>query len=197
MNLLNKDILLKNALWLFLMIMTIVHLGSCKNDIKQINALTSDLNLPNQSGKNYEVQYTDSGRLQLKFKAPLIARYVKKEGGPYYEFPAGIEVVFYDKDANPESRITAGYAKYFESKNLWEARDSVVVRNLKTYEQLDTEQLFWDMNKKIVYSQIFTKITNKDGVYYGEKGFEATQDMKKYKLIGSSGSVNVKNEKEK
>jgi LPS export ABC transporter protein LptC len=188
---------LKKSLWPLLMLAAILHFGSCKNDIEQINALTGDLNLPNQSGKNYEVQYTDSGRLQLKFKAPLVARYIKKEGGPYYEFSGGIEVIFYDKESNPESMVTAGYAKYFEEKNLWEARDSVVAKNLKTYERLDTEQLFWDMNKKIVYSEVFTKITNPDGVYYGEKGFEATQDMKKYKLIGSSGSVNVKNEEVK
>jgi LPS export ABC transporter protein LptC len=185
---------LKKSIWLLLVLAPIFHFWSCKNDIKQINALTGDLNLPNQSGRNYEVQYTDSGRLQLKFKAPRVARYIKKEGGPYYEFTEGIEVLFFDKDMNPESKITAGYAKYFEEKNLWEARDSVVARNIKTFEQLNTEQLYWDMNKKIVYSEVFTKITNRDGVYYGENGFEATQDMKKYKLIGSGGSVNVKNE---
>ena len=192
-----KALAIIKSLWPLLMFTAILNFGSCKNDLKQINALTSDLNLPNQSGKNYEVQYTDSGKLQLKFIAPLVARYTKKEDGPYYEFPAGIEVIFYDKDSYPESKVTAGYAKYFEDKNLWEARDSVVARNLKTHEQLDTEQLFWDMNKKIVYSEVFTKITNTDGVYYGEKGFEATQDMKKYKLIGSSCSVNVKNEEGK
>jgi LPS export ABC transporter protein LptC len=185
---------LNKIFWPLIVLVSIIYLGSCKNEIGQIADLTKDLNLPNQSGKNYEVQYTDSGRLQLKFKAPIVTRFVKKEGGPYYEFPAGIEVIFYDKDANPESKVTSGYAKYFEVKNLWEARDSVVARNLKTNERLDTEQLFWDMNKKLVYSEVFTKITNIDGVYYGEKGFEAAQDMKKYKLIGSSGSMNLKDE---
>jgi LPS export ABC transporter protein LptC len=189
-----KALALIQGLWPLLLLTAILYLGSCKNDIEQINALTNNLNLPNQSGKNYEVQFTDSGKMQLKFNAPLVVRYLKKEGGPYYEFPAGIEVIFYDKDSKPESKVTAGYAKYFEEKNLWEARDSVVARNLNTLERLETEQLFWNMDKKIVYSEVFTKITNPDGVYYGEKGFEATQDMKKYKLIGSSGSVNVKNE---
>jgi LPS export ABC transporter protein LptC len=193
----NKAMAFKKCLWPLLIFTAILYFGSCKNEIEQINAVTGDLNLPNQSGKNYEVQYTDSGLMKLKFKAPIVSRYTKKEGGPFYEFPAGLEVVFYDKESNPESKITAGYAKYFEEKNLWEARDSVVARNLKTSERLETEQLFWDMNKKTVYSEVFTKITNVDGVYYGEKGFEATQDMKKYKLIGSSGSVNVKNEEVK
>jgi LPS export ABC transporter protein LptC len=167
---------------------------SCRNDIEEIHALSNELNLPNQSGKNIEVWYTDSGKLQLKFMAPTMSQYTKKEGGPYFEFPAGVEVFFYDKASQPESKVTAGYAIYYEEKKLWEARDSVVARNLKTNEQLETEQLFWNLDKKLVYSLVFTKITNKDGVYYGENGFEATQDMKKYKLKGSSGSVNVKND---
>jgi len=33
-------------------------LNSCKNDIETINALTSELNLPDQSGFNIEITYT-------------------------------------------------------------------------------------------------------------------------------------------
>jgi LPS export ABC transporter protein LptC len=182
--------------WIKLLAITsaMLFMFSCSNDIDEIHALSNQLDLPNQSGKNIEVWYTDSGKLQLKFIAPLMSQYTKKEGGPYFEFVGGVEVLFFDVTGTPESKVTAGYAIYYEEKKLWEARDSVVARNLKTNEQLETEQLYWDLDKKLVYSQVFTKITNKDGVYYGESGFEATQDMKKYKLKGSSGTVNVKND---
>lgn len=46
----------------------------------------------------------------------------------------------------------------------------------------------------MIYSKVFTKITNVDGVYYGEEGFESDQDFDNYKLIGSSGTVNVEDE---
>jgi LPS export ABC transporter protein LptC len=174
-----------------------LNLLSCRNDIKEIHELSNQIDLPTQSGKNIEVWYSDSGRIQLKFLSPQMSQYTKKEGGPYFEFPSGIEVFFYDTHGNPESKVTAGYAIYYDNKKLWEARDSVVARNLNTNEQLETEQLFWDLDKKLVFSTVFTKITNKDGVYYGENGFEATQDMKKYKLKGSSGTVNVRNEEAK
>lgn len=182
--------------WIKLIILLsgVIFIYACRNDIDEIQKLSNQLDLPTQSGKDIEVWYSDSGKLQLKFIAPLMREYTKKENGPYYEFPAGIKVLFYDYLGKPESQVTADYAIYYEEKKLWEARDSVVALNLKTNEQLETEQLFWDLDKKLVYSIVFTKITNKDGVYYGENGFEATQDMKKYKLKGSSGAVNVKNE---
>jgi LPS export ABC transporter protein LptC len=186
----NKSDLLK------LLVISIIFMNvlACRNSIDEIHEISSQLDLPNQSGKNIEVWYTDSGKLQLKFMTPTMSQYVKKAGGPYYEFPAGVEVLFYNKLGQPESKVTAGYAIYYEEKKLWEARDSVVAKNLTTNEQLETEQLYWDLDKKLVYSIVFTKITNTDGVYYGESGFEATQDMKKYKLKGSSGTVNVKDE---
>jgi LPS export ABC transporter protein LptC len=168
---------------------------ACRNDIEYINALSNELSLPTQTGINFEVQYTDSCRLQVIFKAPLVERYIKGgEDGSYYEFTQGIELQFFDRNEELESVVTARYAKYWEDKNLGMARDSVVGRNVKTGEQLNTEELFWDREKKILYSHVFTKITNSDGVYFGEKGFEADEGFQNYKLIGSSGSVNVKDE---
>lgn len=168
---------------------------SCKNDIETINALANELNLPNQSGKNFETQYTDSGRLQVIFKAPLVERYLNnKDEGPYYEFREGIEIQFFDKNESLESIVTARYGIYYEEKNLGIARDSVVGRNLKTGELLNTEELFWDRENETLYSNVFTKITNTDGVYYGEEGFEADQNFDNYKLIGSSGTVRVRDE---
>jgi LPS export ABC transporter protein LptC len=180
---------------LFILLSGIILATSCKNDIDYINALTDELNIPRQTGKNFEVQYTDSGRLQVIFKAPLVERYFKGgEEGTYYEFPKGVEINFFDRNERLESVVTSRYAKYWEDKNLGVTRDSVVGRNIKSGEQINTEELFWDREKQIIYSKVFTKITNEDGVYFGERGFEADQGFENYKLIGSSGTVRVKDE---
>lgn len=173
---------------------TIFLMAACTNDIQHINELTSQLNLPNESAKNIEVQYTDSCRLKLIFKAPEMEHYERPDEVAYYEFPKGIVALFYDKDQKLQSRITAKYAKLYEEKQLWVARDSVVARNVQTNAVLTTEELFWNQKSRRIYSHVFTKIVNSDGVYYGEKGFESDQDFKNYKLLGSSGTVNVKDE---
>ena len=167
----------------------------CNNDLEMINTVIQDSNHPIQTGRNIEVQYTDSSRLQLVFKAPRMKKFLtSEEEGAYYEFEEGIKVFFYDHEEKLESTFKSGYANYYEKKNLWKANDSVVARNVQTGEQLTTEELFWDQENKRIYSHVFTKITNEDGVFYGEKGFESDQDLNNYRLIGSSGSVEIEDD---
>lgn len=154
--------------------------------------LYEDANYPLQTGRNIEVQYTDSARLQLVFKAPRMKKFMTdEEEGAYFEFEEGIEVFFYDSEENLESIFRSGYANFYEKNSIWKASDSVVARNVQTNEQLITEELFWEQENKRIYSHVFTKITNEEGVFYGEKGFESDQTLENYKLIGSSGSVDV------
>jgi len=168
---------------------------SCNNDLEIINLLSEDSDFPLQTGKNIEVQYTDSTKLQLIFRAPQMKKFLtNQEEGAYYIFEKGIEVLFFDEDENLESTFTAGYANYYEKTSLWKANNNVIAKNVQTNEQLTTEELYWDQKNKRIYSHVFTKITNDDGIYYGEKGFESDQDLNNYKLIGSSGTVEVEDE---
>lgn len=162
----------------------------CKQDIEKINAIMSTLNLPDMSGKDVEMEVNDSGRLELVFSAPEVKRYLDKIE-PYSEFPAGIKVKIFNDVGIHETTITAGYAKYMEEERLWEARDSVVVQQIITNEQLHSDQVFWDEKEKLIYSKVFTRIIQDGDEFIGDKGFEANQDMSFFKLIGSSGDMEV------
>jgi LPS export ABC transporter protein LptC len=166
---------------------------SCENDIATIKALNEDLNMPMQTGSNVEITYTDSGRVKVRLMAPELKRF-SRENDPYYEFPKGLKVMFYQPDGKVESHIEADYALFFEKQELWEARNNVVAKNERTHEQLFTEHIFWNQKEETIYSDQFTKIINADGTFYGEKGFEARQDLSKWKLKSSKGTVNVKDQ---
>ena len=166
---------------------------SCKNDIETINALNNEIKLPDQSGFNIEITYTDSGKIQGKIHAPEVNKYDRGEE-PYVEFPKGMKVIFYDSLERPTSYIKANYAIYYEKKQLWEARNQVVAENLVNHDKLETEQMFWDQKEEKIYSEKFTRLTNSDGISYGEGGFESRQDMSKWRLKGSSGTLNVNND---
>jgi LPS export ABC transporter protein LptC len=125
--------------------------------------------------------------------APEVYKYVRSED-PYYEFPKGMRVIFYDSLERQESFIEAKYAIFYERKELWEARNQVVAESPGKGEKLETEQMFWDQKAKRIFSDKFTRITNSDGVFFGEAGFEARDDLSKWKLKGSSGTVNVREE---
>ncbi len=185
--------LLKNIIPISLGILFFI---SCENDIEKINALTNQLKLPDQSGKDIEMAYTDSGKLKIKFFAPEMHKYSKAEE-PFTEFPQGIHVYFYDKSEKLESTINAKYAIYYQKKKLWEARNNVVAKNLKEKKELYTDQMYWDENTQKIYSHDFTKFVTKDGINYGEEGFVADQNLEKWKFIGSKGTIYVKDENQK
>ena len=148
-----------------------------------------------QTARNYDVTFTDSGRVEVVFKSPLVERFDNKpDEGQYYEFKKGLFIEFYNREGEVESTISAEYGKYWIDKDLGYARDSVVGKNLLKGDELNTEELYWNKEKEKLYSNVFTKITNEEGVFYGEEGFESDQNFDNYKLIGSSGTVNVKDE---
>lgn len=166
----------------------IVMLCSCKNDIDVINTFTEIHNLPTQLVRNLETIYTDSGKIQIKLLAPELKRFSNVEE-PYIEFPARIKVVFFDKNQEPESRLTAKYAIYSETNKLWEARDSVIAIN-NLGDTLNTELLFWDEKKELIYTNKFVKITTENEVIWGE-GLEANQEFTDWKIKNVKGTIYI------
>lgn len=165
----------------------------CENDIEKINAITREPDYPIQTAYDARFIFTDSTKLETIVEAPEVNYYTFTEE-PYYEFPKGFEIYLYDDNEREHYQITANYGKALQEKQLWEARNNVIALNIQTGEQLNTEQLFWDQEQHKIYSEKFTKITNEDGVFYGENGFESNESFTSWRLIGTKGTVNVKEE---
>lgn len=163
---------------------------SCENDIQKIQSL-AELEMPDLSGENAEIIYTDSSRLQLKLSTPSLKQYSKADR-PYIEFPEGIYVEFYDDSTQIETIISANHAFYFTEEKFWEAKGNVVVNNLFKGEKLNSEELFWNETEKIIYSNSYSRIETTDGTFYGQNGFESNERFSRWKLKGSKGTVNFK-----
>jgi len=163
-------------------------LFSCKTDLQMVDALTDKERLPSVIAKNIEICYTELGVAKLRIIAPE-TRHYKYAEEPYTEFPLGITVYTFDDSLQVESQLTANYAIYYEEKKLWNARHDVVAKNKKG-EVLNTEQLFWDETKKIIYSNDMVKITTADGVVFGE-GFDSDENFDHWVIKKTSGSFYV------
>ena len=148
---------------------------SCENKIPTINK-SDILRLPSATSRNHETIYTDSGKIQLVLIAPLVEKYDNADP-PYIEFRSGIRVFFHDGNKEPVARVSAKYAKYTESKTLWELKDSVIAIN-EGNDMLETELLFWDQKKELIYTDRFVKITNEDQIVMGT-GFESDPRLEK------------------
>jgi len=171
--------------------LAVAMLISCQSDIEVISSLTNINNLPSHTTINLETIYTDSAKIQLKIKSKLVKRFNLEEGS-YLEFPKGLEVFFYDENEKIESQLSARYAIYHEADELWEAKDSVVVINAKD-EILNTEQLFWDENKKLIYTSKFVSITTTSEIIYGD-GLEANENFTNWKIMKPRGTFYLENE---
>ena len=171
--------------------LAVAMLMSCKNDIEVISSLTNIDNWPSQTIVNLETIYTDSAKIQLIVKSKLVETYNQEEDS-YLEFPKGLEVFFYDKNEKVESQLSAKYAIYHKADQLWEAKDSVVVINAND-EILNTEQLFWDENKKLIYTSKFVSITTTNEIIYGD-GMEANENFTNWKIMKVKGTFYLDHE---
>ena len=146
------------------------------------------LRLPSQAAKDFTSTYTDSGKMQLVFSAPVMERYEKSEP-PYTEFRLGIDVQFHDGKTNPVASVAAKYAKLHDDKNLWELQDSVVAFN-EAGEKLETELLFWDQKKDQIYTDRFVKITTEDQIIQGY-GLESDPRLTRRKIKNLSATIYI------
>ncbi len=166
---------------------------ACENDPARIHTLTSIDRIPDASGKKYEILYSDSFRVRVRILAPEIERYARGEE-PAIKFPKGMTAYFYNDSLKIEAYIKANDVVYYEKEHLWEAKNNVEGRNLANGNQINTEHMFWNERKHLIYSNSNSRVVNEEGTFYGENGFEARQDLTWYRLKKSKGVVTVKDE---
>ena len=141
-------------------------LVSCENSITVIQEITKADTLSAMTAKQVIYYRSDSGRVQMQLNAPVMNHFEGKNSK--IEFPEGFEAVFFDSVMQPSSSIKANYGINYESTQLMEARNDVVVENFNTKEILNTESLYWDQRKKLIFTKAFVKITSPDKVVFGD-----------------------------
>lgn len=169
----------------------IAFLSSCKNDIETIRSLEFVDTLPEMTARNVEITYSERGRPKIKLVGPYLVS--KEEDEMMTIFPEGFTVYFYDTLMNIESTITADYGISYEKKKMMEARHNVVVENLRKEERLNTEELFWDRNKEVIFSDKIVRITSGGQVIIGE-GLYSKQPFDELEVYKTTGILEIKEE---
>jgi LPS export ABC transporter protein LptC len=167
----------------------VVMLLSCqKNNIEQIKAFSHPPGSPELVADSLEMLYSDSAVIRFRLKCPKLLVF-QNEQDPYKEFPLGFKITQFDQNKHITSSIEALYGKYYEKKELWEAKQNVVAVTEKG-DTLKTELLFWDEKKAIIYSDQYVKIIQKDKNITGV-GFESDIQMKRWKIIKPQGPITI------
>lgn len=149
--------------------------------------------LPALSARDLETMYSDSGRVTLVMRSPLIEQYKSGEH-PHTLFREGLTVLFYDLMEEPQATIRANYARFTEKDEVWELRDSVVATSNKG-EMLETELLFWSQAKERLWSDRFVKFTHDDQIVMGT-GFESDARFTDWTIKNVTGTIYIQDEQE-
>lgn len=166
-----------------------VMLLSCKNDLKDVYAIPLEQEYPEMNATGMTLIYSDSARVQYKVKTPEYIK-VSNNKDKYEEFPKGIDVTSYNSDGTVMGTIRSDWAKKFEKENTWEAKYNVVATN-SDGTRVETEQMFWDMDEKKIYSNVYTRIISGERIIEGNDGFESDQDLKNPVIKNITGIVEV------
>jgi hypothetical protein len=123
---------------------------------------------------------------RLEISDLLIELYVIHGGG------VRLQSAVHDGHLEPVASVTAKYAKYTDNKNLWELQDSVIAIN-ENGEKLETELLFWDQKKDLIYTDRFVKITTEDQIIQGY-GLESDPRLSKRRIKNLSATIYINEE---
>lgn len=185
--------------WLPLLI---IFFGACENSQRELDDINKK-QLAVEEAKDIESYMSQSGIVKARLTAPLMIRYTVDS--PRVEFPQTLHTEFfldpeklqqYGLKADTqvvESHIFSKYGKYTEFNNKVYLRDSVVAFNVLKHDTLWCDELWWDQEKKIIYTQSRFRYKTHDGQdMKGDgknTGFEAKQDFSEYSLFNSKGRM--------
>ena len=161
--------------------------SGCENDEKVIDDLTKRV-VMKEEAINIESLLSQDGKLKAILKSPLMIRVFTDT--IYTEFPNSLHCDFYDSSTSIETWLDSRHGKYYESLNKVYLRDSVVVIS-KAGDTLKCQDLWWDQNTRLFYTSKYTQYHTKGNWYYGNKGMEATQDLKRVTFNDGGGILKV------
>lgn len=164
---------------------------SCSNDFEK--AVNLSENEAEQESTNTTITYTLDGRLISDVKAPLIQQFAGDSAvEEQLRMDQGFEATFYDSLQEVSSKIRADRGLWHKKSNLMNAYGNVVAYSVQG-DTLFTEELIWDQDSAIIYTNAPVMIKKPNATIYG-KGLVADQEFKSYTINSITGSVAIEKE---
>ena len=173
-----------NALRFSLVALAALSLTGC--DKKAVTGPRLVYTGPLMETTNVRTLVSDSAKLKFQLTAPLEQQF---ENGDML-YPKGMKVTFYSADGLKTviNTLTAKYGKVDKAKNLYIMRGNVQVANVPQQQRMDTEELFYDKTKQLIYTDtaMFVKVTTPTEYLTGY-GLTANQNFSRYRILKPEG----------
>lgn len=163
---------------------------SCGNKLKKIDA-DKISKAPTQVVLDMNAAQTENGRMQLRLVARRMERFEENQDNSREIFPEGFKVLAYNEEGLLETRIVSDEALHVVSdgNEQWSAYGNVVINNYIKGEKIETDTLYWDREKKIIYTDCYVKLSSPQGFMqgYGLESDEMARDAQLLRPFDSYG----------
>ena len=132
--------------------------ASCVNDIKEVDALTNQVNDPKiDLGEEIAIIYSDSSIVQVFLESPKLEKH-NNIAEPKEVFPQGLSITFMDNQGKPTAWLKADYAVRKTNLGKMIAKGNVIFYNTQL-DKLETSELIWDENQHKLTTEKFVKVS--------------------------------------
>ncbi|MCP9236417.1 LPS export ABC transporter periplasmic protein LptC [Lewinella sp. JB7] len=160
----------------------------CVNDPADVARLEEVLDDQVEVARGVRILYSDSARIRLILEAPTMYNYLSP-ADPRQEFPDGVIAFFLDEYQDTTSTLVAHEGVYRRRNNLITVRDSVVWESADQ-QRLETEELNWDEQREMIYTNKFVVLTQPDYIITGY-GLESDAGFSSARVLQVDGRIPV------
>ncbi len=144
--------------------------NSCKRKLAQAEEL-SLASVPVRSIDSMFAVESKSGKLSMRIEASRMESY-ETDTSTYDLFPEGIEIYAYLEDGRLETVVYSDKAKHIISKKydkpeIWQAFGNVLIKNVIKRETMMTDTLYWDQERKEIWTDCYVKMESPEGFLQG------------------------------
>jgi len=178
----------KSILFYIKIIWIVLFLISPHVALAQVEAEAEKESFPLIESTDLTLRYSEEGVIKAKMITKKLLQY--KNGNQIY--PQGIFIECYDENKKIVATLRANHAYKYEKSDNWELKGDVEVKGYQDGElkQLNTEELYWDLKEKKIYTQTFVRLETTNELLMGY-GFSAMQNLSYYTIDRPEGFVQV------
>jgi len=179
---------LKADFHFFSLIFLLACLSACRNDIADIRAITDKNTKPVQTSYDANYTFSERGKKQTRLQANQLEQFEVEGDDDYILASHGFSMTFFDSIQREEARITADNGIYEEKKKSLRAWGTVVLTNVAG-EKLETEELIFDQDSALIYTDKRVKITMAGGSVLHGLGIESNDSFTRYRILQPTGDL--------
>ncbi len=160
---------------------------SCVNDLDRVAAVEVPHAAADRITTDAQYLFTDSGLVRNRLRSGRIAEW--SAAPKRTELSDGLELTFYNAAGEQSSVLTARRGVLVPDEKRMEVSEQVVFINSKG-ERLETEQLTWDQDSAMVYTDRPVRVQRGGDIIHGQ-GLVASEDFSHYTISRITGILDV------